>query len=230
MPGRMLTSITANERNASPMKAATKTISIVSARLSLPIMSALLRAAIADKPGDRDLVARMRLAHGVERLVELLDHRQQLAGVDVGNASRHHDGVLLGRDEPARQMLRQDVDIGLERRRDRPCRPSRRASAAASSSDQTLPTPACCLDDRVHRGNRRQRRVVVEARALREFDQHVDRIGAGELGVEPARCLDGLPLVRHLVGEAIARLERRVDEAEARRPPEVRSGCRDPDG
>ena len=32
------------------MKAATKTISIVSARLSLPIMSALLRAAIAASP------------------------------------------------------------------------------------------------------------------------------------------------------------------------------------
>ena len=121
-----------NERNARPMKAATKTISIVSARLSLPIMSALLRAAIADEPGDRDLVARMRLAHGVERLVELIDHRQQLAGVDVGDASRHHDGVLLGRDEAARQMLRQDVDILLERVDDRPCRPSRRASAAAS--------------------------------------------------------------------------------------------------
>ena len=50
MPGRMLTSITANERKARPMKAATKTISIVSARLSLPIMSALLRAAIAESP------------------------------------------------------------------------------------------------------------------------------------------------------------------------------------
>ena len=50
MPGRMLTSITTKERNANPMKAATKTISTVSARLSLPIMSAELRAAIADRP------------------------------------------------------------------------------------------------------------------------------------------------------------------------------------
>ena len=43
-------SITTKERKARPMKAATKTISIVSARLSLPIMPALLRAAIAERP------------------------------------------------------------------------------------------------------------------------------------------------------------------------------------
>ena len=35
MPGRMLTSITTKERKASPMKAATKTISIVSAAVEL---------------------------------------------------------------------------------------------------------------------------------------------------------------------------------------------------
>ena len=50
MPGRMLTNITENDRKASPMKAATNTISIVSAMLSLPIMRALLRAAMADSP------------------------------------------------------------------------------------------------------------------------------------------------------------------------------------
>ena len=50
MPGRMLTSMTTTERNARPMKAATSRNSTVSAALSLPIMSALLRAAIADSP------------------------------------------------------------------------------------------------------------------------------------------------------------------------------------
>ena len=50
MPGRMLTSMVTGERKASPMKAATNTISTVRPRLSLPIMLALLRAAIADSP------------------------------------------------------------------------------------------------------------------------------------------------------------------------------------
>jgi hypothetical protein len=42
--------MTIGERKASPMNAATKAISTVNPRLSLSIMSALLRAAIADKP------------------------------------------------------------------------------------------------------------------------------------------------------------------------------------
>ena len=46
----MLTSITTGERKAMPIKAATKTISIVRPRLSLSIISALLRAAITDRP------------------------------------------------------------------------------------------------------------------------------------------------------------------------------------
>ena len=49
-PGRMLTSMVTGERKASPMKAATKMISTVRPRLSLPIMLALLRAAIAESP------------------------------------------------------------------------------------------------------------------------------------------------------------------------------------
>ncbi len=50
MPGRIDRHMTMKERKASPMKAATKTISTVSARFSLPIMLALLRAAIAERP------------------------------------------------------------------------------------------------------------------------------------------------------------------------------------
>ena len=46
----MLVSMMVNERNARPMKAATKTISIVSPSLSLSIMFALLRAAMTDRP------------------------------------------------------------------------------------------------------------------------------------------------------------------------------------
>ncbi len=46
----MLTSMMSGERNASPMKAATKTISMVRPRLNLSIIKALLRAAMADRP------------------------------------------------------------------------------------------------------------------------------------------------------------------------------------
>ena len=50
MPGNMLTNITKNERKQMPMKAATNTISTVSAKFSFPIMLALLRAATAERP------------------------------------------------------------------------------------------------------------------------------------------------------------------------------------
>ena len=50
MPGRMAANITTTERNARPMNTATNRNSIVSPRLSLPIMSALLRAAITASP------------------------------------------------------------------------------------------------------------------------------------------------------------------------------------
>ena len=152
MPGRMLTSITTSERNAKPMKAATKTISTVKRPVELADHVGAVARGDRRQAGDRDLVARMRLAHLVERLVELVDHRQQLARVDVGNAARHHDGILVGRDEAAHQMLRQDVDILLQRRDI--AVPAFSASQRRSvSSDQTLPTPACGLDDRVDLGD-----------------------------------------------------------------------------
>ena len=46
----MLISMTSGERKAMPIKAATKAISMVRPRLSLSIISALLRAAITDSP------------------------------------------------------------------------------------------------------------------------------------------------------------------------------------
>jgi hypothetical protein len=63
------------------------------------------------------------------------------------------------------------------------------------SSDQTLPTPAWFPPSRERR---RWSAALRRSRAMRpwEFDQHVDRIGAGQLGVEPplaatACCLSG---------------------------------------
>ena len=49
-PGSTLISMTRDERKAMPMNAATKTISIVSPRLSLSIIDALLRAEITASP------------------------------------------------------------------------------------------------------------------------------------------------------------------------------------
>ncbi len=63
MPGRMLASITTNERNASPMKAATNTISMVSAAVELADHVGGVARRDRGEPGDRNRVARMRLAH-----------------------------------------------------------------------------------------------------------------------------------------------------------------------
>jgi hypothetical protein len=81
------------------------------------------------------------------------------------------------------------------------------------SRDQTLPTPACenGLKLRDHgKGLRRKERC-----ASRKFDEHIDRIGASELGVETAACGNRLLLVRHLIGEPISRLKAGVDGAES---------------
>ena len=57
----------------------------------------------------------------------------------------------------------------------------------------------------------RQGLRVVERFASGELDQHVDRIGARELGVDPAARRHGLLLVRDLIGEPISRLEIGID-------------------
>src|ERR1700733_6330948 len=64
-------------------------------------------------------------------------------------------------------------------------------------------------------GNGLQRFGRIERGALREFDQDVDCIGAGQFGVETATCGDRLLLVRYLVCQTIARFESGVDDSEA---------------
>ena len=54
----------------------------------------------------------------------------------------------------------------------------------------------------------------IERGALGEFDQDVDRIGAGQLGIETTARRHRLLLVRHLIGQPIARLEIGVDHRE----------------
>ena len=69
------------------------------------------------------------------------------------------------------------------------------------------------LHGRVHVGDGLQRLRRIERFTLGEVDQHVDRIGAGQLGIEPVARGDRLLLVRHLVGEPVARLQMGVDDA-----------------
>ena len=64
--------------------------------------------------GDGELVA-ILLAQAIERMVDLLDHGQDAARVDVGQAARHQHGVLLLGDEAPHQMLGQDADELLHR-------------------------------------------------------------------------------------------------------------------
>src|SRR6266850_5542659 len=111
-------------------------------------------------------------------------------------------------------MLRNNADIFLQRRDVVAARLFRKP-AAQGFKRPDVADAGRFLDHRVNFGDRLQRIRRIERGALGEFDQHVDRIGAGELGVKTARSRHRLPLVRHLIGEPIARLQRGVDEAEA---------------
>ncbi len=71
--------VTTTERNARPMKIATSANSIVSPWFSFSIMLALFARGDRGQPGDGDLVAGVSLTDHVERRIELVDHRQELA-------------------------------------------------------------------------------------------------------------------------------------------------------
>ena len=94
MPGRMLANITATERKAKSDEGRDEDDLHRQAAVELADHVGAVARGDRGQAGDGDLVARMRLAHVVERLVELLDHRQQLARIDVGNAAGHHHGIL----------------------------------------------------------------------------------------------------------------------------------------
>ena len=67
----------------------------------------------------------------------------------------------------------------------------------------------------MHVGDRLQGVRRIQILPLREFDQDIDWIGTGEFRIEAAGCGDGLLLVGHLICEAIARLQTRIDDAQA---------------
>ena len=55
----------------------------------------------------------------------------------------------------------------------------------------------------------------IQAFARWKLDQHIDRIGPGELGVEAAACRHRLLLVGHLIGQPITRIERGVEQRQS---------------
>ena len=111
-------------------------------------------------------------------------------------------------------MLRNQTDIFLERR------DVGTAGFFSEPAAQRLQRPDVAdaglgFDHRVNVGDRLQRLRRIERRALGEFDQNVDRIGAGQLGVEAPARRHRLLLVRHLIGEPVARLEMGIDQRQA---------------
>ena len=101
--------------------------------------------------GDRDRVAGIFRAQGVKLLVEGIDDRQKLAGVGVGNAAIDDDGVLLGGDEPPREIGRQQVDILLEGGDVRTCPPFPPATGAASPATRRCRRPPVARASNAHR-------------------------------------------------------------------------------
>jgi len=130
---------------------------------------------------------------------------------------------LIGRNKAPDQVLRNHADVFLQ------SRDIRTAGLSASqrrnvSSDQDIADAGLGLDHRVHVGDRLQRLRRVQRRALGKFDQDIDRICARQLGVEAPARRDRLPLVGHLIGQPIARLQIGVDDGQTADKTPVRSG------
>ena len=147
--------------------------------------------------------------------------------VDIGNSSRDYDRILRGREESPHQVRWQNVDILLERAR------IRLAGFFRQPAPQRFDRPHIAdaglfLDDGMDVGDDRKRVGRVERCARREFDQHVDRIGAGELCIDPAAGRHGLLLVGHLIGQPVTRIEIGIDQSQSAHE-SIARGCRPSD-
>ena len=108
-----------------------------------------------------------------------------------------------------RQIILQQIDILLERLDVGPVR-FFREPAPQRLKRPDIADAGLLFQNGVDIADHAQRFGRIERGALREFDQDVDRVGAGQLGVEAMARLHSLFLVGHLVGEPIARLQLRV--------------------
>ena len=150
----------------------------------------------------------------VELAVELLDDRQEVAHIDIGDAAGDDGRIVLLVDEALGQIVGQDAHIFLEL-------VGRVLAGLGEPAAQGLDRPDIAdarlgLDDGVNVADHLQHVGVVERLALGPIDHDVKRIGAGQLLVELLGGSHGLLAIGHLVGQAIARRQRGVDGAEAR--------------
>ena len=191
-PAGSLASITTNERNARPMKAATKMISIVSAAVELADHVGAVARGDGRQTGHGDRVAGMRVAHLVRAScparrppAEAGLHR--CPGMRPETTTASCSAEMKRRVRCSGSMSTYCFSVATSGL------PAFSASQRRSvSSDQTLPTPACFSTIGWTSAIVGERLRRIERCALREFDQHVDRIGAGELGVETAAGGDRL--------------------------------------
>ena len=184
-------------------------------------MRALLRAAIAGRPVTEMVYSGYCLAQVVERAVDPLHHRQDPAGVDVRQPARHQHGVALLGDEAAHQVLGQDLDVLLHRL-------DALVAGLPEPAAQALERPDVAearllLEDLVRLGDdlERPRRRTAPRRV---FHSIMTWTGLAPVSFSSMRPVapQRLLAVRHLVGQAVARLELQIGPAardERRRAP-----------
>ena len=163
--------------------------------------------------GHGDPVARVGLAHGVEPRVELIDDRHEPRQALVGHEAEDDDRVLVLCDEAPHEKERKHIDVLVERVD--AGQPHLLGQPAPQRFQRPhVADPGLAFHDPVDVVDRRQRLRRIEAQPRGECDEHLDRIRAADLRVQPAARRQRLLLVGNLVGEAIARLEAGIDDGE----------------
>ena len=224
MPGRMQANTTTHERNASPMKNGDQ--HEFDGQPVVELLDHVGAVARRDRrqAGDGDLIARMLLADSVQRAVELVDHRQDRAGIEIRHPARHHHRILIGGDEAPDQVLRnhaRHIPSGWRRRY---CRPFQRASGAASPA-----TRRCRRRPGPPPSNERRRWSAGSPAntATAPLGNSISTsIGLAPVSLASSRPLGchRLLLVRHLIGQPIARFEIGINHGETADKHHARSG------
>ena len=154
----------------------------------------------------------MQLAQIVQRRIELIDDRQNLAGVNIRQAPGHQHGFFILGDEAAHQMGGQQADVFLDRLN--PLITGIHQPAAQTVERPDIAQPSGLFNRGVRIGDNPERFGIIEGSPILPLDHHVDWVGAGQLLIEPAGGFQRLLAVRHLIGEAIARRQRQMRKPE----------------
>jgi len=127
-----------------------------------------------------------------------------LARIRIRNTPADDDGILLRRNEPARQIRRQQVHILLERFDVRFVH-FLGEPAPQRVERPDIADPRLTLEQGVDVGNCVQRVRVIKRGAFRELDIDVEGVCAGQLDVEAVAGLHRPLPVRHLVRQPVSR-------------------------